>query len=145
VTTREKPFLEMDAGEQREFLTQALADWIDAGFWSLPRSNAFHRRVTILERRIGIGRTSLPDQFRGRGQDGARTAGWGSPWMKTGRHAETAVAARAEAEESPADRVAGHTPFDSIAGTPVEAFLAGERFAAARRGSDGRDGTGGGR
>jgi hypothetical protein len=64
VTTREKPFLEMDAGKQREFLTQALADWIDAGFWSLPRSTAFHRRMTILARRIGMGRVELLDQIR---------------------------------------------------------------------------------
>jgi hypothetical protein len=62
--TREKPFLEMDAGEQRESLTRALADWIDAGFWSLPRSIAFHRRVTILARRIGMGRVELLDQLR---------------------------------------------------------------------------------
>jgi hypothetical protein len=64
MTTREKPFLEMDAGEQREFLAQALADWIDAGFWSLPSSNAFHRRVTILARRVGMDRAALLDQIR---------------------------------------------------------------------------------
>jgi hypothetical protein len=64
MTTLAKNFLEMDAGEQREFLTQALADWIDAGFWSLPRSNEFHRRVRILARRIGMGRVALLDELR---------------------------------------------------------------------------------
>jgi len=64
MTTREKPFLEMDAGEQREFLTQELADWIDAGFWSLPRSDRFHRRVKILARRVGMDRIALLDELR---------------------------------------------------------------------------------
>ena len=64
MTTREKPFLEMDAGEQREFLTQELADWIDAGFWSLPRADRFHRGVKILARRVGMDRIALLDELR---------------------------------------------------------------------------------
>jgi hypothetical protein len=59
-----KTFLEMDAGEQREFLTQELADWIDAGFWSIPRSDRFHRRVKILARRVGMDRVALLDELR---------------------------------------------------------------------------------
>jgi hypothetical protein len=77
MTTRTEPFLEMDAGEQREFLTQALADWIDAGFWSLPRSSEFHGRVTILARRMGMGRIALLDQLRADvDATGAARTGW---------------------------------------------------------------------
>ncbi len=64
MTTRTKPFFEMDAGDQREALTQELADWIDAGLWSLPRSNDFHRRVGILARRVGMDRVALLDELR---------------------------------------------------------------------------------
>ena len=71
MTTRAKSFVDMDAGEQREFLTQELADWIDAGFWSLPRSNAFHRRVRILAHRVGMDRVTLLDELRA--DAGART------------------------------------------------------------------------
>jgi hypothetical protein len=64
VAKRMKTFLEMDADEQRAFLTQELADWIDAGFWSLPRSDRFHRRVKILARRVGMDRIALLDELR---------------------------------------------------------------------------------
>ena len=73
MTTREKPFLEMDAGEQREFLTQELADWIDAGFWSLPRSRAFHRRVRILAHRVRMDRVVLLDELRADADSGRAT------------------------------------------------------------------------
>jgi hypothetical protein len=64
VAATAKRFLEMDAGEQREQLTQDLADWIDAGFWSLPRSNTFRRRVGLLARRVGVDRVALLDELR---------------------------------------------------------------------------------
>jgi hypothetical protein len=61
--------------------------------------------------------------------------------------AEAVAAARAEAEERAHDRVAPDATLDAIAAVNlyVEAFLAGARFAATRRESDGRDGTGNGR
>jgi len=53
MTTRERSFLEMDAGEQREFLASELADWIEAEFWSSSRAATFYRRVKILAASIG--------------------------------------------------------------------------------------------
>jgi hypothetical protein len=51
---------------------------------------------------------------------------------------------RAEAEERAHDRVAPDAVLDSIAAVNlyVEAFVAGARFAAARRAGNFRDGTG---
>jgi hypothetical protein len=61
--------------------------------------------------------------------------------------AEAVAAARAEAEKRAHDRVAPDAVLDAIATVSlyVEAFLAEARFDAARRGRDGRDGTGDGR
>ena len=70
MTTRAKSIVEMDAGEQREFLTQELADWIDAGFWSLPRSTTFHRRVRILAQRVGMDRVALLEEIRADAESG---------------------------------------------------------------------------
>ena len=64
MTTRAKPFLEMDAGEQREFLAEQLADWIEAEFWSMPRADAFHRRAKILAASVGMPRAELLDVLR---------------------------------------------------------------------------------
>ena len=73
MTTRAKAFLEMDAGEQRESLTRALAVWIDAGFWSLPRLRAFHRRVRILAHRVRMNRVALLDELRADADSGRAT------------------------------------------------------------------------
>ena len=64
MTTRAKPFLELDAGEQREFLAEQLADWIEAEFWPTPRADAFHRRAKILARSVGMTRVELMDVLR---------------------------------------------------------------------------------
>ena len=61
MTTGTKPFLEMDAGEQREFLAEQLADWIEAEFWPTPRAEAFHRRAKILAWEVGMTRVELMD------------------------------------------------------------------------------------
>ena len=74
MTTRAKSFVDMDAGEQRESLTQELADWIDAGFWSLPRSTAFRCRVRILAHRVGMDPATLLDELRADASAETRTA-----------------------------------------------------------------------
>ena len=74
MTTRAKSFVGMDAGEQRELLSQELADWIDAGFWSLPRSTSFHRRVRILAHRVGKDPAALLDELRTDASAESRTA-----------------------------------------------------------------------
>jgi hypothetical protein len=62
--TRTKRFFEMDAGEQREFLAEELADWTDAGFWPTPRAKTFHRRAKILARSVGMTHAELLDVLR---------------------------------------------------------------------------------
>jgi hypothetical protein len=57
-------FLDMDAGEQREFLARELADWIEAEFWSYPATKEFYRRVKILARSVGMRFAKLMDTLR---------------------------------------------------------------------------------
>ena len=64
MTTRAKPFLDMDAGEQREYLGEQLADWIEAEFWSTPRARAFHRRAKILAASAGMPRAELMNELQ---------------------------------------------------------------------------------
>jgi hypothetical protein len=54
----------MDAGEQREFLAEELADWTEAGFWSVERARTFYRRAKILAWEVGIPRAELLDVLR---------------------------------------------------------------------------------
>jgi hypothetical protein len=65
--TNSKPvvFLELDAGEQREFLAEELADWTDAGFWQTPRARTWNRRAKILARSVGMSHAELLDILRG--------------------------------------------------------------------------------
>ena len=51
--TTERSFLAMDAGQQREYLAEQLADWRDAQFWPLASAERFYRRAKVLARRIG--------------------------------------------------------------------------------------------
>ena len=46
---RTSSFLEMDAGERREFLAADLADWIDAAFWSSAAARALLLRSSTPE------------------------------------------------------------------------------------------------
>jgi len=59
-----KPFLEMDIGEQREFLGEELVDWTDVGFWPVSQARTFHRRAKILAWEVGMPRAELLDVLR---------------------------------------------------------------------------------
>lgn len=64
MTMREKPFLEMEADEQREFLAHEFADWISAKLWPTPRTWAFYRRARILARGVGMTFVEVMDVLR---------------------------------------------------------------------------------
>ena len=64
MTSTTKPFLEMNAGEQREFLAEQLADWIESEFWPTSRADAFHRRARILAWEVGMTGVNLMDVLR---------------------------------------------------------------------------------
>jgi hypothetical protein len=64
MTSTTKSFLDMEAGEQREFLAEQLADWTEAGFWPVERTRTFYRRAKILAWEAGMPRAERLDVLR---------------------------------------------------------------------------------
>lgn len=61
---REKSFVELKAAEQRAYLAEQLADWLDTGRWSSDQAEAFRRCANALARSLGIDRAELMSQLR---------------------------------------------------------------------------------
>lgn len=59
-----KPFLAMEADEQREFLALEFADWIAAEFWHPAQVKTLYRRAKILARGVGMTFVEVMDVLR---------------------------------------------------------------------------------